>query len=555
MLIKKNDSRCLFNHADVILNLYFWRSLFFVTCLMFLSQMVNAGNRPLVPGWLAPDVCPLPSPPSEPVLQHDRFIKGPLQDADTSIDWYEKECRKRKALEAINQEYSFEPLRCTLHNMLVFTDHILEGKQFPQSLTEEEHAVFSMLRSEISSMYQLSEVPYKAAVVLSLKFTLIYELLLSHKFYDGLAGKKLDYWLMDYNAFSNGLTLRELYGFSWSPNENARKICEGKKYQCQYQYQCLCHRFTHYQPFFECLNNPDIILYPGYEPLGLEDFVRFGHLPVYPLRMFTSYGMLEGGGARSPARLYIEDLNHSYDNPVHEHLKSRNPLHSPRSRLNYRLSMLDNANCTLERNGKMKKVFIYAIFDLFHEHSNNWRRRDTVLDSGSFLGMFQVIQFLRKRILHIYPDYYDLTDEDAWRGSLWLHRLHQYWISGGAEVLTEAEIETFYHSTFLPCADALSIHMQIAEGNKKSLISFFNGGGIKSKNSPLESCSFGLTLRSNYTYSMQTCVVLLVDTDSFHGSPAFDNADLFYLELIRNSEIKAKIEQAIGVRIPEMCEF
>ena len=547
MLIKKVDGCFLFNYADVILNLYFFRSLFFVTCLMFLSQMVNAGNRPLVPGWLVPR--PLASPPSEPVLQHDRFIKGPLQDADASIDWYEKECRKRKDLEAINQEYSFEPLRCTLHNMLIFTDHILEGKQFSQSLTGEEHAVFSMLRSEISRMYQLSEVPYKAAVVLSLKFTLYYELLLSHKFYDGLAEKKWDYFWMDCSAIINGLTFRELYEASLSPNQNTRKSCEGKKNQC------LCCRFNHHKLFFDHLNNPDIILYPGYEALGHEDFVRFGHLPVYPLRMFTSYGAPENGGVGSPGHVYIKDLNHSYDNPVYEHLKSRNPLHSPRSRLNYRLSMLDNANCTLERNGKMKKVFIYAIFDLFHGHSNNWRRRDTVLDSGSFLGMFQQIQFLRKRILYFYPDYYDLTDEDAWRGSLWLHRLHQYWISGGAGVLTEAEIETFYRSTFLPCADALSIHMQIVAGNKKSLISFFNGGGIKSKNSPLDIRGSGVILRSNYTSCMRMCVNLLVDTNSFHGTPAYDNADLVYLELIRNSEIKAEIEQAIGVRIPEMCEF
>ncbi len=77
--------------------------VFFATSLILLSQIVNAGNPPLVPGWSEPELCPLPLPPSEPKLQHDSFIKNDLQDADTSIDWYEEECRKRKRLEADNE--------------------------------------------------------------------------------------------------------------------------------------------------------------------------------------------------------------------------------------------------------------------------------------------------------------------------------------------------------------------------------------------------------------------------------------------------------------------
>ncbi len=74
--------------------------------------------------------------------------------------------------------------------MCIFIDHILAGRQFEQPLTIEERQFFSLLRDEVSSMCQLCEVPYKAAVVLSLKFTYLYELLLKNKIYDDLNEEK-----------------------------------------------------------------------------------------------------------------------------------------------------------------------------------------------------------------------------------------------------------------------------------------------------------------------------------------------------------------------------
>ncbi len=342
-------------------------------------------------------------------------------------------------------------------------------------------------------------------------------------------------------------TLRELYYLPWLSILNATTCCEEKNNRC------ICSWWSRYKKFVQYLHNPDIILYPGYEALDLEDFARFGHLPVYPLGMITNYGTRADGAIESPAGFYGHDISHISDNPIHKHLDGSAPLHSPRSRLNYRQSMLDKTASVLERHGgNLKKVVVYGIFDVFHEFGHKWEEGKTILDSDSFLRLFWSLKILRKRTLYMYPpDYYDLTDEDAWQGCLLVHRLHQYWISEGAEVLTEDEIEHFYSATFHPCADALSTHMKIISDHKELFLSWFKLQIRKNANGLLSSYDGFKSVYCDFTHQLYVSGVSCFR----YGSPAYSNADIIYLELIRNPVIKKEIEQALGACIPEMCKF
>ncbi len=480
--------------------------------------------------WPAPEWRDLPLPPEAVKTIDDSFIKNDLQDASSSIGWYRAEIEKRQKIEARGEEYGFQPLTTTLLNMKLLTEHILKGKQFALPLSEEARPILSHLLDEINSLLSISPPPYKRTVMLSLKLTLIYDLLVrEHLLSTPERGYFGDHNLYEgSNKLMEGLSLHDIHQVPWMTLPENKDAIPPWIDNADYIKDLLSY-----------LNRADILLYPSYEPLDLEDFANFGHLPVYPIGMITEYALGADGMNNLPYSFYEHDLTHISIHHSYVGLYSPDILAGLESRLIFRQAALQlPEEWPLTTQPDACKPVNMLLFEQYHETDLSEAIHN--LTQKDWLYFYLELQkHNREYLYHFSQQYHGITDLNFALGSLWLYSLFHYWRDQGGKPLAAEEISAFARNRFLPKASALIKHFEFYEANKLELVNFFISHGI-------------INEEENFLHAYEQNLLLSFESCPSRGIPKYDYYDVFYFLWIRASENKQRLESEFHVKLPDI---
>ena len=445
------------------------------------SQTVEASRQDHLPAWpaiypemnvLAPGWSPchyrsLPPTPEPLELLPDEFIQPTRWSAD-SIDWYWQEVEKRKELEQQGKDYTFEPLRTTLLNMQLLTLHILKDKQFWSPLSKEETAVFNLLKDEIEALLGKPEILYKKTLVLTCKFTFLYDWMVLHKVYIPL-GLKLP---KDIMYFFDSHSLDDTLNLQFSGPEPSKTLMD--LYQKKIWDNLLLQDYSKtpcsFESFFRPLHATEAILYPSYEPLDLHHFNRFGHLPIYPLGMMTSFGQGADGQIRSPLRFYYHDILHLSMQCIHKRVYQADTLCSPKSRFCFRELVLGYIpEEKILESIPVQKAAEVLIFTLYHEGLFSYNME--YFEAKSYVLYMQIIMELAKHSAHaLSPDYQQVTVEAAALAAYWTHGLISVWNDNNQQALSRENIVKFNKDIFMPGAEKILSELKWVKENQEQLL-------------------------------------------------------------------------------------
>ena len=414
-------------------------------------------------GWNQSEVFRhLPLPPEQVILDRDDFIKADLTDPDKSLDWYYKETAKRKAIESEGGEYAFEPLTTTLQNMQKLTTHILEDRQFDTPLTTAEKTVFQQIQDNIGNLMQMPKPPYKRTVVLTLKFTVLYDYLVTHKVLKRLPGFARDWDNIDWRY--NMIHIPALTAIDSIHELNDLPVTPEALSDSNVLPDWLATQLSKYKVQAR-LNDPDCFFYPTFEPLDLEHFVGFGHLPVFPLGIMDAYSARADGRLQSPLAFYQHDLfhaNHSFSSPGdHEKL-----LASPESRMNFRKAVLGPG----QLSDGIRKSAIMILFRFFHEISYQSTLRD--LSGGSYLNILKELLYdTRIHLDYFSTQYHGLSEQDKIMAAQWVYLI---WNQSWGKPLNQVDIEYLYQTEILSNEESVRVFLATIQEHKSNLIPYLD---------------------------------------------------------------------------------
>ena len=379
----------------------------------------------------SPDFVPLekqvPQPHQSPQLKDDSWLRetshqpGTLQEIGQALERY-----RQLIIEQRGDEFTFEPLITTLENMHIFIRHIRDGKQFGTDLTPKEDRAMAWLE-EKTAILLAQRAPYKRTVQLAMALLTVYEQLTNARILAPLQKQKplffRNHWLWE----ERPLCLDQVIAWSWGGN-NRCKI-DGWSDDLSHP-DCFAVSGISFNSYLHC---PALLIYPSFQPLELDDFCGFGHLPLYPVGMTTAYALDADGKMRSPLTFALHDLVHMRSLAlIGEPFSLSDPqdgcwLYSPARRLAFRQLLLDACPPTPALSG-WRTALTLLLFQLFHELAP--RKAVPYLTQGyaSFLGCLTLLGRARRELRTGYhPRFRQVTDSQAAMVALWAVRLWQHW--------------------------------------------------------------------------------------------------------------------------------
>ena len=379
----------------------------------------------------------LPAPPIVCYLMPDDLIKDRLQDPAKSMAFYRAQVRRRQKLRASGQVYTFPPFITTLTNMHKLTRHILADLQFSQPLSEPDRIAFRLLDERTEALLA-QNAPYEATVQQAILMTAMLEVVTARYVLSGRhhtaptgfssahcapagADTGLTPFVFCLPTADGGMTqpptakipLARLLSCAWGA---ARPSDQDQTTSCLW---------LDNDKIASWLKDDSIFLYPSFEPLGLKDFCRFSHLPVYPLGMMNSYALCADGRLQTPMQFLAHDIEHTRQIESFRCKDSTEPLESAASRLQFRQLVMDTLPASLRPFG-LDRALTLLVFIIFHEYAPVSARRR--LDVDSFLPLLYMISTVRGKTRgHYTPEDMAITDLQALLSCLWLHRAYRFW--------------------------------------------------------------------------------------------------------------------------------
>ncbi|MCY4472719.1 MAG: hypothetical protein OXC07_07885 [Kistimonas sp.] len=364
---------------------------------------------------------------------------------DESLLEYQKLVDERRCL-GPDEEFKFERLTSTLVNMQTFVRHIRANKQFPQPLTAGEDKAMAWVENKTAELLA-AKVPYKRTVHLAVAFTILCEIVTDRQilgplqqqqpvlFDAGLA--KVKQWprLLNTSKSSEAECLPTalldpewVASLCWGGNnpggQNEKTHLLAAKYYLRYALETV-------------VDNPEIVLFPTFAALNLDDFCRFSHLPVFPIAMITSYALNADGQMMSPLQFFAHDLGHmgllsEVGMSSHKSEKAgHRALAKPALRLAWRRLLLDRTPSCLAAL-KMDAACTLLFFQLIHEHCPGLVAEYMENIASSFCFCLEELAEARRENWRGYEDVYQgVTDTQAATAAFWATRLWQGWQAAG----------------------------------------------------------------------------------------------------------------------------
>ena len=488
-------------------------------------------------------------------LARDDFLKDCLQHPERSQAFYDKEIERRQTMEYAGQEYTFEPLLTTLHNMQRLTEHILDDQQFDKALTADDRAAFFVLKGEIKNLID-QQAPYKRSVQLAFMMSCMQEIVTARHIMPGLYSR-----FPDQVERLDQVRMTHCFEFSALPEDktglnvktHAEDVPLARVLSCRWgglnpggtdEMQTLFASWSEFRLVSQWLDNRRIFLQPSFEPLDPEDFCRFAHAQVYPLGMMTTYALNADGTMMTPLSFFLHDLIHTENNKTWQFVTSNRLLEGAGSRLAFRQRVLDNIPPAL-REHRLDRALELVLFNLLHEYPAPDATQ--LMATSSILPLLRAVNYARRESRSSYATpWQQVTDWQALLACLWVHRLYTM----AAEKTTTDALEQQAERLVLEDIPALKAHLAFLERHHQTLQDHFLS------QSRLSQGDDGLRWATWYSHGPYAAfypsgghLTLLYDYHHLAETP-IDNTDVVYLDTLHNPQALQGLVEVTGEQPP-----
>ena len=300
-----------------------------------------------------------------------------------------------------------------------------------------------------------------------------------------------------------------------------------------------------------------MLLYPSFQPLGIEDFCGFGHMPVYPIGMITGYACNADGRMYGPLKFAMHDVVHTdglrhvavFDCRARAWARELLPADAMRSsdhRLILRQMLLDSS-CPAE----LKPGLRILQFHLLHEKSPEEVAKVLENDNYAFPRCLEIL-FDTLRVLRAgyHPDDINITDSNAVMAALWGARFLCQWRAAGFLPLSQQQLDLCAATFATRDRPLLREHLDFIAEHRGSLRQMFIGGYSQwIEDTPGHYQSVTLFARASGLFS-RYWMTLFGSFDSGSGLCHVDNIDLAYFAALTSSAMRSEMEQCTGARLP-----
>ena len=497
---------------------------------------VSAQHRPLA--------TLVPQPRRSPTLLKDDWLARRIQTA-RSLHTVEQHRARRRQQEARQLAFTFPPLMTTLKNMRRFIRHIRAGHQFDAALTPREDRALAWVDGRTQALLA-ARAPYKRTVNLALVLMVLCEIITKRQVLDPLRQQQPALFKdARINTMERSIDPARVTAFCWGDNNPG-----GLDEQAGFLTDWL-DSFSLYKALTHSLHDQDILIYPSFQALSVQDFCLFGHLALYPVGLTTDYALGADAILKSPLQFALHDLDHLHilQGPGTDLLarsQTERMLRRADLRLAWRQLLLDQMPEAISALD-LKPALTLLLFRFLHEFGPEHELAD--LDCGwpSFVFCLEHLASARRAEWEAYePDYTAITDSKAAVAALWTVQLWQQWRAGD---LPSAERLDACARTFVSRqVPGLLEHMKFVECHRSRLRPLFASRDA-----------------AHFTYDNHFSISLLVNCGAGHqridlfqrydphsGLCHIDNTDLVYFSRLRYPDQRQKMTIAAGAPVPKM---
>ncbi len=408
----------------------------------------------------------MPSPPINLDLMYDPAFKEIIEDSSRSMDWYKTKTEERKRLKekGLEDEFSIPELKVTLQNIRLMILHIFSGSQFAEPIEYLEQIAYSQMLLRIDELLRQEKPSYIKTIREIIAFNLIYDFSVYEKvtapLLDALSVKESEKRISGYNSNSS-CKRTDIPSYPLIMAEYKEPV-NSLYYLYNFQKNNLLptEEFTH-----ECdpmhlsdirdhIKNTDIILYPSFNEMDLDDFVNIAHIPLYPVGLMNQYAINADGALNTPWMFMAHDIRHTKIHASYKYISGSGYLESIESRHSFITAAVSGAKEHFQSSPGIEKSIMLFLFDAFHEFNFNYTKGFLRLDKHSFnsvnniLGSQQTVE-----AYHFSPKYNSMTEDELKMGLIWVTQLYNYWKGRNGEQLTQKDTERFHKYLFLPIVD------------------------------------------------------------------------------------------------------
>ncbi len=508
-------------------------------------------NSP-IPNWTPPQEL-TERPTSTPTLEKDEALTGSLQEIESLSD-IKKRLAERSSVERLNGEYKFDLLMPSLRNMRTFISHIREGHQFPEPLTAEEQETLAWLAQKTQALLDAG-APYKRTVYMATALMVLCEIITERQILDPLrsaeaqdSGKPWQHLDSSslYDCMDPTIIMKSYWGEDTPEGLTAHKDFIGK----------YVHGFGLDQlPL--CIDDERLFVFPSFQPLTLDDFCYFGHLPVHPVGMITTYAVKVHQRFMSPLQFAMHDMGHMCFQK--ELGAPRQPpltpgdfvLSSPDKRLEMRCLLLDQLPAglvPLMRDPALRLL----LFHFFHERNLSISAAVLKYSQPAFLFSLATLARARREQRTDYPEeYQSLTDAEAARAVLWTLSLWRCWQAANFHPLTPKQQQActrHFEQAELP---RLNKHLEFIERHRILLRQLFADRHCIRVGEGTPSDHFRIQSRELEHEICHPIQILLQAWHEPSGLCNLDNTDLFYFHALNVPALRGQMESVTGASLPD----
>ena len=515
--------------------------------------------------FIAADYIPLekqmPRPPFSPELKRDTWLdwvgsKPTLCEAPdyvnglSSMDYVNAQLQIRQQVEEAGGRFQFRPFMATLENMQEFIHHIQAGRQFPDPLSAPEVAALTRLEAQTTALVEAGTPYYKDTVGLSLSLQVICELITERQVLEPLRNDTPDLgnWVMIRLRCPLSEHPCALAALPWTPPATGdMPPCAEAEilFRCRIEARLA-------EALFDTVHDRNILLYPSFQPLTLENFGRFSHLPLYPVGLATDYVSNADGFMMSPLSFANHDLEHMYDLREKHDAPATGVevvLASGQQRLVLRQLLLDDTPTWLAGQ-QLEPALILLLFSLVHENAPSDIAREIADAQSAFWYFLETLLRARRQSWTGYSEEdRRYSDEEAAMAALWTASLWARWQQEG-QPLTAAQVLEHARSFTRQEAPRLRQHLDFVAQHRGTLRQLF-----------IDSWALDLMKQDDshhwFTVSMPPkgrSLTLFQSYDGiYYGSGLcnLDNTELAWFGAQQLPDLRQKIEKATRAHLPD----
>ena len=402
-------------------------------------------------------------------------------------------CKSDALVEERMEEFCFPPLKTTLRNMLKFLGHIRCGKQFHGRLTSAEDQALAWAEERSAALLQAG-APYKRTVCLTLACVTLCEIITDRlvlcplkeaqpgAFRQHVRRVEVDDWYREDGVWQDRMT-RDCSGASLDPALVAALSWGGNNPGGASETAVL---FTGYRDsrlwvaLSRLINDPHLLIYPSFQPLGIGDFCRFGHLAMHPVGLTTEHALGADGLLMSPLEFAAHDMGH---------MRSLSAVGSPRyqaitqgseawyrsdRRLGWRCLLLDRLPQGLAPL-RLGPALQLLLFQIFHERSPEIFARSLMdPEEDGFVCCFRELASLCRSSREAYSaEDLAITDREMALAALWTASLFDCWKRAHFGPVTEQALAACAQAFVNQALPWLDGHLAFVSYNRSALRCLF----------------------------------------------------------------------------------